>query len=646
MAKKKDVYDASSIGVLDDRQHVRLRPSMYIADTGTFGLHHMVSEVIDNSIDEISSGHGSQIDCVIHKDGSISITDDGRGIPVDTHSKTNLPACETVMTTLRAGGKFETNTEEGSGSYKKTSGLHGIGVSAVNMLSSIMDLTIWRDGFEWKMQFAEGLTSKKLSKGVAVGKKTGTQVRFRPDKKIFQVTEFQYKIIADRLRELAFLNKNIRITVKDERKDGKEQEEFYSEDGLVGFVTYLMGSNTPVHEEIVYVCETDKKTNCDVEVAFQYNEKYNDNILAYTNNINTREGGTHLAGFKSALLEAITAYGEKKKLFKGENVRPTPSDIAEGLVAIVSVKVDNPEFEGQTKSKLGNAWVKEVVKNLVAEAIDAYFSSNPASAERITSKIVSAVIAREEARKARESVRRKNILSSSGLPGKLADCSERDPSKSELWIVEGDSAGGSAKMGRNRRFQAILPLKGKVLNVEKKTLTQMLDNKEINSLIGALGINVQTGDISKLRYHKIIITCDADVDGAHISTLILTLLYKYMRPLIDAGHVYLAQPPLYKVKYGKSESYLQDDIALDKWKKGKDQEKMSIQRFKGLGEMNPSQLGSTTLDPNTRKLARVVITDEGETSKMFTVMMGAEVAPRKEFIMTNARMIDESQIDA
>ena len=644
MAKKRDNYTASSISVKTDREHVRLRPSMYISDTGEFGLHHMVSEVVDNSIDEISSGHGTRIDCVIHKDGTVSVTDDGRGIPTDVHPDTKQPACETVMTMLRAGGKFEANDDEGS--YKKTSGLHGIGVSAVNMLSSTLDLTIWRDGFEHTMSFREGETSSKLVKGAAAGKRTGTCVRFKPDRKIFPNIEFKYKIIANRLRELAYLNKGIIISLKDERDKDIEPLELHSKDGLSDFVKYLTGDKEIIHQEIVHVTASDKKNDCDVEVAFQYNNSYGSEVRSYTNNINTRDGGTHLNGFKSALQDAITAYGEKKKLFKGEDVRPTAGDVLEGIVAIISVKVNNPEFEGQTKSKLGNSWVKEVVREKVAGAIDTYFSENPLEAERVTSKIVQAIIAREAARKARETVRRKNILSSSGLPGKLADCSEKDPAKSELFIVEGDSAGGSAKQGRDRRFQAILPLKGKVLNVEKKTLTQMLDNNEVQSLIQALGINIQNGDISRLRYHKVIIMTDADVDGAHISSLLLTVFYKYMRPLIDAGNLYLAQPPLYRARIGKEDSYLMDDAELAAWKKGKDLSRAVIQRFKGLGEMNPDQLKATTLNLNSRRLAKVVITDDGETSRMFSILMGSDVAPRKQYIMSHADMISEDQIDA
>jgi len=644
MAKEKDKYDENSIQQLDDRSHVRLRPAMYIGDTGLFGLHHLVYEVVDNCIDEITNGFGDTITCTIHKDGFITVVDNGRGIPVGIKKETGKSAAEMVMTSLRSGGKFN------STSYKTSSGLHGIGVSAVNFLSDHLDLIICREGFSWQQSYKKGLVTTQFVKGDATDT-TGTTVKFKPDHTIFQTVDFQYKILHDRLKELAYLNKGVKIEVIDERTE--ERAEFYSDGGIVAFIEDLnkdkesLGPIIHLDETVKIKNETVGNYDVKIEIAFQYNNGYSDVIYSFANNVNTRDGGSHLSGFKSALLEAIVKYSEKKKLFKGLEIRPTPRDVLEGLASIISVKLPNPEFEGQTKSTLGNPEIKEIVYSQVLEAITSYFSSNDDVAMLIASKVSQACIAREEARKARDAVRRKNVLSSSILPGKLADCSSKNVDICEVFVVEGDSAAGSAKMGRNRIFQAVLPLKGKILNVEKSELSEILENKEVKVLIAAIGINIQTGDISKLRYGKIIINCDADVDGAHISSLLLTVFFRFMKPLLINGHVYIAQPPLYKVKYGTNDFYLADDEALAAWKKSvKNPDKAVITRFKGLGEMNPEQLGETTMNPATRRLAKVIVTDEAETDKIFTILMGNDVDSRREYIVQNALMIDEDAIDA
>lgn len=650
---EKAKYDENSIQQMDDRAHVRLRPAMYVGDTGVFGLHHLVYEVVDNSIDEITNGYGKSINCIIHEDGFVSESDDGRGIPVGIHSATKKSAAEMVMTSLRSGGKFN-NT-----SYKTSSGLHGIGVSAVNFLSENLELEICREGFLWRQSYKKGVPTTDLIK-VEPSTKTGTLVKFKPDHTIFQTVEFQYKLLHARLKELAYLNKGVKIIITDNRT--KESAEFYSDGGIAAFISDLNKDKETLCP-IIFLDETVKHkieaTNNDnivvpekvyeikLEIAFQYNKQYNDEVLSFANNVNTRDGGTHLTGFKNALLDAIVNFAEKKKLFKGLDIRPTARDVLEGLAAIISIKLPNPEFEGQTKSTLGNPEIKEVVYERTLGAIANYFAENNDVALAIAEKISQACIAREEARKARDTIRRKNVLSSLTLPGKLADCSSKDPTICELFVVEGDSAAGSAKQGRDRKFQAILPLKGKVLNVEKNELAKILDNKEIQTLIAAIGYRIENGDISKLRYNKIIITTDADVDGAHIGSLLLTLFYRHMKPLITNGFIYIAQPPLYRVKYGKSDYYVNDDEALSVWKKSvKDSDKAIITRFKGLGEMNPDQLAVTTLNPETRRLAKVIITDDVQTDSIFSILMGNDIDQRREYIIQNSTLLDETEIDA
>lgn len=645
MADNKVQYNEDSIKVLDAIAHVRLRPAMYIGDTGVFGLHHLVYEVVDNSIDEITNGYGDKIFCTVHKDGSVGVEDNGRGIPVGIHKETKRPAAETIMTTLYSGGKFENKN------YKTSSGLHGIGVSAVNFLSEKTDLTIWCEGFVWKQSYSKGRPTTDFIKCEATTK-TGTLVKFKPDHTIFQTVEYQSNILANRLKELAYLNKSVRIIFHDERTG--QTEDYCSNGGIAALVEHMNIDKT-CRSPVIYFNQeaeidnksTNSKYTVDVEVAFQYNDTYSDNILSFANNVNTRDGGSHLTGFKSALHESVTAFAEKKKMFKGLPVRPSARDVLEGIVGVISVKLPNPEFQGQTKATLGNPEIKTIVNDLLSKAVTDYFSDNESVAEAIAGKVAEACIAREEARKARETVRRKNILSSSSLPGKLADCSEKNADLCELFIVEGDSAGGSSKQGRNRNFQAVLPIKGKVLNVEKSELARILDNEEIKSLISAIGINIQTGDISNLRYSKIIFSCDADVDGAHISSLLLTLFYRFMKPLLVNGHVYIAQPPLYKIKYGKDDIYVSDDEELAIWKsKAKNPEKAIITRFKGLGEMNPDQLSETTMNPKTRRLARVVVTDDGETDRIFTILMGNDIDSRREYIVQNALIVSEDEIDA
>ena len=641
----KSTYNEDSIITLDPRSHVRLRPAMYIGDTGVFGLHHLVYEVVDNCVDEVTNGYGNKIICTMHKDGFVTVEDNGRGIPVGIHKDTKRPAAETIMTTLYSGGKFENK------SYKTSSGLHGIGVSAVNFLAEKLELTVQREGFVWRQTYSKGKPITDFVKGEA-SNETGTKIKFKPDHTLFQTIEFQYKILHDRLRELAYLNKSVHIILTDEITGNSA--DFCSNDGISGLVVEINEGKT-CRTPVVYFCkevEVKKAKDAEVypvfiEVAFQYNDTYSDIITAFVNNVNTRDGGTHLTGFKSALHDTIVSFAEKKKMFKGLPVRPTPRDSLEGLVAIVSVKLPNPEFQGQTKSALGNPEIKVIVYDELTKAIGDYFQENNDVAEIIAGKVAEACIVREEAKKARETIRRKNILSSSSLPGKLADCSEKNPERCELFIVEGDSAGGSSKQGRDRTFQAVLPIKGKILNVEKCELSRILDSKEVKALIAAIGINIQTGDISNLRYNKIIISCDADVDGAHISSLLLTLFYRFMKPLLTNGHIYIAQPPLYKVKVGKNDFYLNDDEALAQWKEtSKSPERAIITRFKGLGEMNPEQLGETTMNPVTRRLARVVLSDDDETNRIFTILMGNDIDSRRRYIVENALTINEEEIDA
>ncbi|MDN5332001.1 MAG: gyrase subunit [Tepidanaerobacteraceae bacterium] len=627
--EKNTVYDETKIEVLEGLEHVRLRPGMYIGSTDSRGLHHLVYEVVDNSIDEALAGFCKNILVTINKDGSVTVEDDGRGIPVKIHPKVGKPALEVALTMLHAGGKF------GTGGYKVSGGLHGVGVSVVNALSKWLEVEVKRDGFRYYQRYERG---KPVTNVEVVGKAedTGTKVTFMPDDEIFEDTSFNYDVLAQRLREQAFLNKGLKIELKDLRT-GKHQV-FHYEGGIVSFVKYLNRNKDVLHDEPIYI-EASKKDEWQVEVALQYNDSYVENVLSFANNINTQEGGTHLIGFKSALTKAINDYARKMNLLKEQDANLSGEDVREGLTAVISVKLVNPQFEGQTKTKLGNSEMRGIVESVVGEAMDRFLEENPVIARSIVEKAISAARAREAARKARELVRRKNALDKNSLPGKLADCREKDPRLCELYLVEGDSAGGSAKQGRDPRFQAILPLRGKILNVEKARLDKILSNEEIRAMITALGTGIGDDfDIEKLRYHKVILMADADVDGAHIRTLLLTFLYRYMRPLIEAGMVYIAQPPLYQVKKGKEVYYAYSDEELKAVleKLGKDREKADVKRFKGLGEMNPDQLWETTMNPKTRTILKVTLEDAIEADEIFTILMGEKVEPRRQFIFEHA----------
>jgi DNA gyrase subunit B len=634
-------YDAKHIQVLKGLEAVRKRPAMYIGDTGRRGLHHLVYEVVDNSIDEAMAGFCDKIIVTIHKDGSVSVIDNGRGIPVDRHPTQKKSALEVVMTVLHAGGKFDKQT------YKVSGGLHGVGVSVVNALSEWCKVEVARDGDIYAQSYARGVPEEKVKK-VGKRKKSGTTTTFYPDPEVFEEIEFDFETVASRCRELAFLNAGLSIEVRDERTDGRE--EFRFKGGLSEFVKFINARTTTLHTKIVHFERERDETA--VEVAFQYNDSYRANIYSYANNINTIEGGTHLTGFKQALTRTINSYGDKNNLLgKGGNV--SGDDCLEGLAAVVSVKVKEPQFEGQTKTKLGNSEIKGIVSSIVQEGLQEFFEETPSVAKKIVSKAVSASQARTAARKARDLARRKSVLESGSLPGKLADCSITDPELCELYIVEGDSAGGSAKMGRDRRFQAILPLRGKVLNVFKARLDKVFQNKEIGTIITALGTGVggvgasagedddENGglDLSKLRYGKTIIMTDADIDGAHIRTLLLTFFYRFMPELIDGGHLYIAQPPLYRVKKGKDEFYAYDERELKKVMDRVGKDGSSIQRFKGLGEMNPDQLWATTMDPERRVMLQVTIESAAEADHVFDILMGDAVEPRRKFIQTHAKQV-------
>ncbi len=617
-------YGAGQIQVLEGLEAVRKRPSMYIGGTGTRGLHHLVYEVVDNSIDEALAGYCRNIEVTLCSDGSVRVRDDGRGIPVGVHEKYGKSALEVVMTVLHAGGKFE------SGAYKVSGGLHGVGVSVVNALSEWLEVEVRRGGKVYRQRYQRGIPEGEVE---VVGEtdETGTCVTFKPDPEIFETTEFSYETIATRLRELAFLNRGIRIKIQDER-NGKE-EEFHYEGGIVSFVEYLSRNKETLHPTPIYF--QGSRDRVQVEIAMQYNISYLENIYTFANYINTKEGGSHLSGFKAALTRAANEYA--KKHLK-EKVKLAGEDIREGLTAVISIKLPNPQFEGQTKTKLVNSEVKGIVETLVSEGLASFLEENPKVAQQILEKAVQAAQAREAARKARELTRRKNALEVTSLPGKLADCSDRDPANCELYIVEGDSAGGSAKQGRDRSFQAILPLRGKILNVEKARLTKILKNDEIRALITACGTGIgDEFDTSKARYHKIIIMTDADVDGAHIRTLLLTLFYRYMRELIDVGYIYIAQPPLYRVKKGKTEFYAYSEEELKE--KLPDQNGATIQRYKGLGEMNPHQLWETTMNPETRVIKQVTMEDAIKADEIFTILMGDKVEPRRQFIQDHAREV-------
>jgi DNA gyrase subunit B len=601
---------------------------MYIGSTDYKGLHHLVYEVVDNSIDEALAGYCNNIEVSINENGSVTVTDDGRGIPVEMHEKYKKPALEIVMTMLHAGGKFDNRT------YKVSGGLHGVGVSVVNALSRFLDVEVSRNGKIYFQRYERGKPVEEV-KIIGDSVHTGTKTTFMPDNAIFETLEFQYDILANRLRELAYLNKGIKITLSD-KKSGKAQE-FHYEGGIIQFIEYLNEGKNVLHPRPIYF-EREKDTTR-VEISMQYNDGYNEVVLAFANNINTHEGGTHLSGFRSALTRSVNDYAKKNNLIKGEMVL-SGEDIREGLTAIISVKLTNPQFEGQTKTKLGNSDVKGIVETLVADGLNDYLEENPSDARKIIEKTIMAFQAREAARKARELTRRKSALESSTLPGKLADCQERDPSKCEIYIVEGDSAGGSAKQGRDRRNQAILPLRGKILNVEKARLNKILQSEEIRALITAFGTGVgEEFALDKARYHKIILMTDADVDGAHIRTLLLTFFFRYMQPLVEAGYVYIAQPPLFRVKKGKEERYVYNEKELATALDEMGRTGAGIQRYKGLGEMNPEQLWSTTMDPEKRTVLQVTMDDAIEADRIFTLLMGDKVEPRRDFIIKNAKFV-------
>jgi DNA gyrase subunit B len=658
-------YNAKQIQVLKGLEAVRRRPAMYIGDVSSRGLHHLVYEVVDNSIDEALAGYCRNIDVTVNEDGSVTVVDDGRGIPTEMHPQEKRSALEVVMTMLHAGGKFDKR------SYKVSGGLHGVGVSVVNALSEWLEVESYRNGKVFYQKYIRGEPVAQV-KAIGDTKKTGAKVTFLPDGKIFKNRAFKYETIAERMRELAFLNKEITIFIRDEQSGAQERLHF--EGGLVEFVKYIDLTRPSILKKPIFV--TGDQEGTFVEAAFQYNDSYNENIFSYVNNINTHEGGTHLIGFKSALTRTLNNYGAKNGLVKQNGIELSGDDFREGLTAIVSVKVPEPQFEGQTKTKLGNSEVKSIVESIVGDQLMAWLEQNPTDGKRILEKCLRAAEAREAARKARELTRRKNALDAGGLPGKLADCSIEDPEHCELFIVEGDSAGGSAKQGRDRRFQAILPLKGKILNVEKARLHKILENEEIRAIFTAIGAGVgEEFDPTKVRYGRIILMCDADVDGSHIRTLLLTLFFRYMRALVELGHVHIAQPPLFKVKKGKSEFYAYDederDLIIKRVKSEKSKSKVhdlveekteepappeeaatavseeggitldgiTVSRFKGLGEMNPEQLWATTMNPETRTILQVSIENAADADRTFSILMGDEVEPRREFIEKNAKYV-------
>ena len=628
-------YDAGQIQILEGLEGVRRRPGMYIGSTGSRGLHHLVYEIVDNSIDEALAGFCDKISVTIHENNNITVSDNGRGIPVDIHEKTGKSALEAALTMLHAGGKF------GGGGYKVSGGLHGVGMSVVNALSEWLKVQVARDGFLYEQEYKRGEPIYDL-KQVGASQKQGTSITFAPDPEVFEELVYSRDILKSRLRELAFLNSNVTIELKDER-DGSERTYHYS-GGIRDFVKYLNKNKDTVHPIIDFGGEKDRVV---VEIALQYNDGYTENIFSYVNNINTQEGGTHEAGFKTALTRVINDYARRLNILKENNANLSGEDIREGITAVISVKVEEPQFEGQTKTKLGNTEVRGIVDSLVGEGVGTFLEEHPADARRIIEKTVQAARAREAARKARELTRRKNVLERTSLPGKLADCIMKDPALSELYLVEGDSAGGSAINGRDRRTQAILPLRGKILNVEKARLDKILANEEIRAMITAMGTGISEDfDIEKARYHKLVIMTDADVDGAHIRTLLLTFFFRYMRPLVEAGYVYIAQPPLYKVwaKRGKETHYFYDDTALERFFADKKREQFETSRYKGLGEMNPDQLWETTMNPENRTMLRVSLDDAVAAEDIFTVLMGDKVEPRREFIQTNAQYVKNLDI--
>lgn len=635
MAKKPlpNDYRADKIQVLKGLEAVRKRPAMYIGDTGKHGLHHLVYEVVDNSIDEAFAGYCDEIQVEIHQDNAVTVIDNGRGIPVDEHPTQKRPAVEVVMTTLHSGGKFE------KGTYQVSGGLHGVGVSVVNGLSEWCEVEVHRDGEIHKQTYAYGEITSELE---FVGKtdRTGTKISFKADTGIFKKVVYDYNTIANRMQELAFLNPGLKILMKDHREN--IEEVFQSEGGLVEFIRYLDESRDPIIDKTISFSDT--KEDVEVSVAMQYNDGYTENIFSFVNNINTVEGGTHLSGFKTALTRTLNAYGQNNKIFKGDFTL-SGEDTLEGLTCVLSIKVPEPQFEGQTKTKLGNSEVKGIVLSISTTGLGEFLEQHPGTAKKILAKAEQAARSRAAARKARELTRRKGILDNSSLPGKLADCSIKDPEHCEIYLVEGDSAGGSAKQGRDRRFQAVLPLRGKILNVEKARLDKILNNKEIRTIITALGTSIgeEEFDINSLRYGKIIVMTDADVDGSHIRTLLLTFFYRYMRPLVEGGHIYIAQPPLYRLNSGKKEMYAFDEeerqVIAKRLKKNGSTRKLSVQRYKGLGEMNPEQLWETTMDPETRTVLRVTLDDAAVADRTFSTLMGPKVEPRREFIQKNAKYV-------
>ncbi|WP_302633473.1 DNA topoisomerase (ATP-hydrolyzing) subunit B [uncultured Clostridium sp.] len=637
MTENKQSYDESQIQVLEGLEAVRKRPGMYIGTTSSRGLHHLVYEIVDNSIDEALAGFCSHIEVTINEDNSITVVDNGRGMPVGIHPKIGRSTIEVIMTVLHAGGKF------GGGGYKVSGGLHGVGASVVNALSEACEVTVTREGKVWQQKYSRG---NILGDVTQIGESDGhgTKTWFKPDHEIFETTEFEFEILQSRLRELAFLNKGIRITLSDKREGQEKGETYYYEGGIKEFVNYLNRNKDVLHPEPIYV--EGEKDGIIAEVSLQYNDGYTENLYSFANNIDTIEGGTHLVGFKTAITRVINDYAKKFGHIKESDKNLSGDDVREGLTAVVSVKISEPQFEGQTKTKLGNSEVRGVVDSIVADGVGTFLEENPAVGKIIIDKALMAARARDAARKARE-LTRKSVLERSTLPGKLADCSSKDPMECEIYIVEGDSAGGSAKQGRNRKFQAILPLRGKILNVEKQRLDRILNADSIRSMVTAFGAGIgKDFDVSKLRYNRIIIMTDADVDGAHIRTLLLTFFYRYMRPLIDEGHVFIAQPPLYKVSKGKKEIYAYTDEELESALNemgGKDSS-VDIQRYKGLGEMNANQLWDTTMNPEERILLKATVEDAIAADEIFTILMGDKVEPRREFIQKNAKKVSNLDI--
>ena len=636
--KVTEAYDENQIQVLEGLEAVRKRPGMYIGSTDERGLHHLVYEIVDNAVDEALAGYCTEIDITLHRDGSCSVQDNGRGFPVGLHPKLGRPAVEVCLTILHAGGKF------GGGGYKVSGGLHGVGASVVNALSKHLQVTVYQDGKVYQQEYERGKVCYDLT---VIGEtdRTGTTIRFWPDVKgvddegIFETGNFQFDVLKTRFREMAFLNRGIRMVFRDERGEEVKERTFYYEGGISEFVKYLNKNKEVLFPEPIYISGMVGTTS--VEVAMQYNDSYSENIFTFVNNIHTPDGGTHMAGFSMAITRVVNDYGRRHNVLKANDANLTGEDIREGLAAIVSVKLEDPQFESQTKSKLGNSEVRTIVNSLVGKQLADYLEENPSTAKLILDRCLAASRAREAARKARDLTRRKTVLESASLPGKLADCSERDPSKCEIFLVEGDSAGGSAKMGRDRHFQAILPLRGKILNVEKTRLDRVLANEEIKAMITAFGCGVgEDFDIKKLRYDRIVCMTDADVDGSHIRILMLTFFYRYMRPLIEQGHVYAAQPPLYKVTYQKQERYCSSDQELDKvmTEIGRDK-KPDVQRYKGLGEMSAEQLWTTTMDPKTRTMLRVSVEDAIAADEIMSLLMGEKVEPRREFIEQNSKLV-------